>query len=179
MILLVLLLAAVAAAAQKPQESCGGCHGETVKDFLAHPHAQKGLSCVACHGESARHRAAGGNAEPDRVNFPYEIPALCGACHAGKGAATILEEYSASKHGRLVLEQAKVRAPHCGTCHGVHSVRQGKAIETQCRRCHAVLPGACSKAPTRAASVSCAACHSPHAFALRWGHVRDGSDPAH
>ena len=162
--LLLMTLLAGPATAQKQHELCAVCHSDTVKDFLAHPHFQKGLECDACHGESARHRTSEGHAEPDRVAAPAQIPALCGGCHTGKGATSILTEYSKSKHGRLVLEQSKVRAPHCGACHGVHSVRAPKAIEAQCKRCHATLPAACSASPPRAAAVSCAACHKPHTF---------------
>lgn len=160
--LLLPLLAAASLAAQKPHELCAVCHSETAADFLAHPHFQKGLNCDTCHGVSARHRASQGHTEPDRVAVPHEIPALCGGCHTGKQARPILAQYSESKHGRLVLEQSKVRAPHCATCHGVHSVRQGKAVETQCRRCHTSLPASCSYQPPRAAAVACAACHAPH-----------------
>ena len=159
---LLLLAAAVPVAAQKQHELCAVCHTETVRDYLAHPHFQKGLACAACHGESTAHRTSQGHTEPDRVTRPHEIPALCGGCHPGKGPVPILKLYSESKHGRLVLEQSKVRAAHCGTCHGVHSVRQGRATENQCKRCHTTLPASCSAAPPRRTAVSCAACHDPH-----------------
>ncbi|MBI3697437.1 MAG: hypothetical protein HY238_21710 [Acidobacteria bacterium] len=166
--LVILALLALPVAAQKPHELCEVCHTETVKDFLTHPHFQKGLECNLCHGESVKHRTSQGHAEPDRVAPPHEIPALCGGCHTGKGPKTIQAEYAASKHGKLVLEQAKVRAPHCGTCHGVHSVRKGNTVEVQCRKCHAALPASCSAAPPKASvTVSCAACHSPHTLAPR------------
>jgi len=161
---LIFALLAIPLAAQKTHELCGVCHAETVRDFLTHPHSQKGLNCDGCHGPSVQHRTSQGHTEPDRVASPHEIPELCGACHQGKGSTSILAQYSGSKHGRLVLEQSKVRATHCGTCHGVHSVRQGKATEAQCRRCHESLPGHCAAAPKRAASVSCAGCHSPHSL---------------
>jgi len=161
----VILVLALALAPQNPQLLCGVCHSETVKEFLTHAHSQNELSCDVCHGASVRHRASQGNAEPDRVAAPHEIPALCAACHPGKESVPIQAQYAASKHGKLVLEQSKVRAAHCGTCHGVHSRRQGKAMETQCRRCHASLPSSCSNKPVRAAPVACAGCHSPHTLA--------------
>jgi hypothetical protein len=160
----VLLLPAIALAAPKQHELCAVCHSETVKDFLAHPHAQAGMECKACHGESARHRNSEGHAEPDRIAAPAEIPALCGACHLGKGPTPILAEYSQSRHGQILQAQSKIRAPHCGTCHGVHTVRTAKAMEGQCGRCHAQLPAACSATPARVTAVSCEACHAPHLF---------------
>jgi hypothetical protein len=160
----MLLLPAVALPAPKQHELCGVCHNETVKDFLAHPHSQAGMECNACHGESIRHRNSEGHAEPDRVAAPAEIPALCGACHQGKGATPILTEYAQSQHGKILQAQSKIRAPHCGTCHGVHSVRTAKAMEAQCGRCHAQLPAACSVPPPRVTAVSCEACHAPHLF---------------
>ncbi|HYM09152.1 MAG TPA: hypothetical protein VEU62_00395 [Bryobacterales bacterium] len=165
---MLLLLAAMAAplSAQKQHEMCGACHTERVKDFLTHPHFQKGIECDACHGESKAHRTSLGHTEPDKVAAPAEIPALCGGCHPGKEKTTIQAQYLASKHGRLVVENSKVRAPHCGTCHGVHDVRTGKAMERQCRRCHDRLPAACSAAPARQAALVCAACHNPHSLTL-------------
>jgi len=160
----ILLLPVVAAQAPKQHELCAVCHSDTVKDFLAHPHAQAGMECNACHGESLRHRTSEGHAEPDRVAAPAEIPALCGACHLGKSAMPILAEFAESQHGKVLRAQSKIRAPHCGTCHGVHTVRTAKAMEAQCGRCHAQLPAACSAPPPRAAAVSCEGCHAPHWF---------------
>ncbi len=167
--LLVAATPASALRAQKQHELCGVCHSEEAKDFLTHPHFQKGLECNVCHGDSTKHREAEGHTEPDKVAAPAEIPALCGACHTGKGPKSIVAEYSGSTHGKFVLQPSKVRAPHCGTCHGVHARREGKAIETQCRRCHTTLPTSCSGKPPRQAAVSCAACHNPHTLARRTG----------
>ena len=67
-----------------------------------------------------------------------------------------------SKHGQLVLAKAKVRAPHCGTCHGVHSVRTPQGIEAQCKRCHAQLPASCAATPA-STKVPGFLCQLPHA----------------
>ena len=166
--LLALLLSALVFADEKTYDLCKVCHGETVQDFLSHPHSAKGLDCDTCHGESVKHRSSQGHTEPDRIAAPHEVPALCGPCHPGKGSPTIQEQYSASKHGQLVMAKSRVRAPHCGTCHGVHSVREPTGIETQCKRCHAQLPAACAATPASAKSrVSCASCHAPHLFGAR------------
>lgn len=161
--LVALLVLVAPVAAQKQHELCAVCHHQQSKEFLTHPHFRKGVTCNACHGDSVKHRLSEGHAEPDKVAAPAEIPALCGACHTGKGPKTILAQYSASKHGRLVLEQSKVRAPHCGTCHGVHSRREAKGIDAQCKRCHTTLADA---HPKTAASVACASCHNPHTLVV-------------
>ena len=165
--LLVLIFGAPFYGDEKTRDFCKVCHGETVQDFLSHPHSEKGLDCNTCHGESVKHRSSQGHTEPDRVAAPHEVPALCGGCHTGKGSSTI-QQYSSSKHGQLVLAKARVRAPHCGTCHGVHSVRAPQGVEGQCRRCHTQLPASCAVAPASTkARVSCANCHTAHLFAAK------------
>lgn len=158
---------AIAAPAPKQHELCAVCHKEIVEDFVSHPHFKIGMECNACHGESVEHRTSEGHAAPDRVASPAEIPALCGNCHRGKGARPIQAEYLESKHGKLVMAESKTRAPHCGTCHGVHTVRDAKAMEFQCRRCHTQLPAACSGSPAPTAKLNCAGCHTPHVFLAR------------
>ena len=166
--LLVLIFGTSLFADEKTRDFCKVCHGETVQDFLSHPHSEKGLDCDTCHGESVKHRSSQGHTEPDRIAAPHEVPALCGGCHAGKGSSTIQEQYSSSKHGRLVLAKSRVRSPHCGTCHGVHSVRSPQGIEAQCKRCHTQLPASCTvTAASTKARVSCANCHTAHLFAVK------------
>jgi len=143
---------------------CVACHNATVEEFLTHPHAEQGIECSVCHGESLQHVNTDGGSEPDRIAAPHEVPTLCGACHVGEGVDSILTEYSMSQHGKLVLEQSRTRAPNCGTCHGVHQLREWKAIEIRCQRCHTALPAECSQPPLRTAVVSCAGCHTPHSF---------------
>src|SRR5262245_59164717 len=116
---LILSLRGSSFADEKTREFCKVCHTETVQDFLSHPHSEKGLDCDTCHGESVKHRSSQGHTEPDRIAAPHEVPGLCGGCHTGKGSPTILEQYSSSKHGQLVLAKARVRAQHWGTCHRV------------------------------------------------------------
>ncbi len=160
--LILMVMAPQEASAELPV--CVACHSATVDQFFTHPHAEQGIRCNVCHGESLRHAESDGGSEPDRIAAPHEVPGLCGACHVGEGPDPILTEYSASQHGMLVLEQSRTRAPHCGTCHGVHQRREGKAIEIRCKRCHATLPAECSELPAPTATVSCAGCHRPHSF---------------
>jgi len=153
---------------EKARDFCKVCHSEAVQDFLSHPHSEKGLDCDTCHGESVKHRTSQGDTEPDRIAAPHEVAALCGSCHIGKGKTSIQEQYAASKHGQLVLAKARVRAPHCGTCHGVHSVRAPQGVEAQCKRCHSQLPTGCTAAPlSNKSRVSCANCHGAHRFVTK------------
>jgi hypothetical protein len=128
----LLLAMAALGLAQKPHELCSACHSSQVEDFRSHAHFEKGLSCDACHGVSEKHMKATGAAPPDRVAGPDEMPDLCGACHAAEKAG-----YAVTAHAKLVAARAKVRAPHCGTCHGVHNPRPAK---NQCGRCHMEIP---------------------------------------
>src|SRR3954463_15680919 len=124
---LLLLLLSLPLLAQKTQELCSACHAEQVGDFDTHPHSAKGLSCDACHGQSVKHRTTTGEAPPDKVAAPDEVPALCGTCHA-----TEKKEYLATKHGALVIARSATKAANCATCHGVHALRTVKAMQQQC-----------------------------------------------
>lgn len=163
-----------AAGAQPVHEVCASCHTENSADFLTHPHSSAGLSCDICHGKSEAHAQSGGNAEVERVVAAPDVAELCGGCHvtATKGAGAvskgqqIVEVYRSSKHGQLVAERSRTRAPNCGTCHGVHGLRTFRAMETRCKGCHDSLPADCSGAPPDSvqSQVSCARCHQPHQF---------------
>lgn len=148
--ILVMLLAGVAVA-QKAHELCVACHTGPAEEFDTHPHKAKDISCDACHGASVKHREAQGQTPPDRIAGPLEVPALCGACHTGQLAA-----YKPSRHYEALMARvAGKRAPNCVTCHSTHAPRAAAAMETQCKRCHEMLPAACKPA-------GCASCHDPH-----------------
>lgn len=153
-LLLLLLLAQ-----QQPaiHEACRQCHTEAASDVESHPHFAKGVSCASCHGTSEKHRAASGHAAPDRVAVREQVPALCGSCHPAQ-----LKSFAASAHWAKL--QAGEKSPQCATCHGNHSLRSARAIETSCQRCHTELPAACAAAPKAVAKVRCAGCHAIHEF---------------
>jgi cytochrome c3-like protein len=138
---------------QPTHELCSACHTAQVDDFKTHAHFAKGLSCDACHGPSVKHRTTTGNAPPDRVAAPDEVPALCGTCHA-----TQRKDYTQSRHAKLVAERSKVRSANCATCHGVHAARKPAAILTQCARCHSSLPATCNT------QSGCMSCHQKHSM---------------
>jgi hypothetical protein len=160
---LVLLIAvSTAILAQKVHTLCQACHSEQVSDFLKHPHAEKALSCDACHGSSAKHREASGGAPPDKVAGPQEVPALCGGCHSAQ-----LKQFQPSKHSQILAAAGRVRAPNCGTCHGVHAKNMAVQMQARCQRCHTQLPAACKVEPAQANTVRCNECHEPHGMTLR------------
>ncbi|MBM3801213.1 MAG: hypothetical protein FJW26_02755 [Acidimicrobiia bacterium] len=166
--LLTLLFRVTLVAGEKTSDFCKVCHSDTVTDFLSHAHSKNGLDCDTCHGASIKHRSSQGHSEPDQIAAPHEVPALCGACHTGKGSTTIAEQYASSKHGQLVLSKARTRAPHCGSCHGVHGALGPLEILAQCKRCHTKLPESCrARSSAAKASVGCADCHAAHGFAVK------------
>jgi hypothetical protein len=140
-----------AATAQPVHTLCAPCHAEQVADFRMHPHSAKSLSCDACHGASVKHREAAGGAPPDRVAGPQEVPALCGTCHAAQRA-----QFDKSKHAAVLALASRLRAPNCGTCHGVHAKNAAAQIDSRCGRCHMELPPSCKR------DVRCVSCHDKH-----------------
>ena len=151
---LVTLLFVMAVHAQPVHTLCQPCHSEQVQDFLKHPHAAKALSCDACHGTSVKHRDAAGGAPPDKVAGPQEVPALCGGCHPAQKP-----QFDKSQHAKVLAAAGRVRAPGCGTCHGVHGQSTPAQIEVRCTRCHTPLPATCKP--------RCSDCHDVHTAAIR------------
>ena len=124
--------------AQPPtHQQCQQCHTEAASDVESHPHFAKAVSCDACHGKSEKHVAATGHAAPDRVATREQVPPLCGTCHPAQRKA-----YDTSRHSAVL--KAGQKSAHCATCHGNHSLRTTKAIQTSCARCHPKLPDACA-----------------------------------
>lgn len=154
---MTLLLLLVLAQAPTVHEACKQCHTEAAGDVESHPHFAKGVSCDACHGASEKHRAASGHTAPDRVAVREQVPPLCGTCHPSER-----KSYETSRHGAVLKTGEK--SAQCATCHGNHSLRSARAIETSCVRCHASTPAACAAPPKQAAKVRCAGCHAPHGF---------------
>ena len=134
-------------------DPCAPCHNEQIADVAAHKHGAKQVTCVVCHGASEKHRKATGEAPPDRVAAPDEVPALCGGCHAAEN-----KDYLISKHAKLVLEKSKVKSANCATCHGVHAKQKPEA---RCARCHAALPASCKPGAT------CNSCHVRHTMSSK------------
>ncbi len=135
-------------------QTCGGCHGneklavahqipvpEAYQQYLESVHGQgllrSGLlvaaTCADCHGA---HDTLP-NSDPRSRLYPSRIPETCGRCHLG-----VLNEYQASVHGKLPLEQG----PVCTNCHQTHAIQPPR-----------------EKAFQLASVLACADCH-PEAF---------------
>ncbi len=153
------------AAAQRPAESCGGCHLETGDDRLAKPakefaediHAAKGFGCVACHGGDAS--AAGMEAmDPAKgyIGKPVgaQIPQVCGRCHSDPQfmkrynpslRVDQVAEYATSVHGRRLSRFRDPKVATCASCHPAHLIRPPSdpkssvhplRVAETCGRCH-------------------------------------------
>lgn len=131
--------------------TCGTCHGnaeiakkaglpEVYSMYMDSIHGfaltREGLlvaaSCSSCHGSHWILRSTDPKSKTNHAN----IPATCGACHAGPA-----RDYSAGIHGQLV--QAGVNeAPVCINCHTTHQISKVGTPEWQmkttatCGGCH-------------------------------------------
>jgi DnaJ-class molecular chaperone len=130
-------------------------------------------NCSDCHGSHGikPHR------DPASRVFRANVPATCGACHAG-----IQKQYAESVHGRASAA-GDVGAPVCTDCHSAHQIRRTDAppwqldVIRECGTCHAeslktyrdTFHGKVTTLGlTRVAK--CADCHGSHA-------IQPASDP--
>ena len=142
-------------------ELCGGCHADVRRmnpygirtDQLAaywtsghgtalRERAEERVAvCVDCHGT---HDILPSGEPASRTN-PMNIPRKCAACHGDADLmaefdlpALIIDEYSRSVHGRLLLEQGDTGAPTCATCHGNHAAAPPgfATVGAVCGKCH-------------------------------------------
>jgi cytochrome b subunit of formate dehydrogenase len=72
-------------------------------------------SCVDCHGTGAVAHVAPGT--PEAAARRLATPAMCGKCHDEQ-----LEEYSASVHGKAVVDKKDPKAAVCSDCHNSHGI---------------------------------------------------------
>ena len=131
--------------------TCGTCHGnaEAAKKLRApqvyalymdsiHGFAltKEGLlvaaSCSSCHGSHGILSRKDPKSKTNHAN----IPATCGACHAGP-----LEAFSAGIHGKK-LQAGATNGPVCTNCHTAHQITRVGSMEWQmkttatCGGCH-------------------------------------------
>jgi len=117
-------------------ESCKRCHFANYTKTLESIHysvLSKGNTvapvCVDCHGAHYVTR-------PDKPKA--RISQTCKTCHGG-----IYETYSASVHGRALIEQNNPDVPVCTDCHHAHNIEDPRTrtflLKTPelCGRCHA------------------------------------------
>lgn len=131
--------------------TCGACHGnaaiakkaglpEVYSLYMDSIHGfaltQDGLlvaaSCGSCHGS----HGILSSKDPKSMTNHANVPATCGACHAGP-----LQAYSSGIHGQLV-QAGDADAPVCTNCHTTHEIAKVGSTEFQikttatCGGCH-------------------------------------------
>jgi len=136
---------------------CSICHQEQVARFRESVHGQllaKGdpdaPRCITCHGTHGIKTSK----EHDSPTYAANVAATCGRCHGSGGAADrrytgpdkgMVEDYTASIHGRAVQEKGLVVAATCIDCHTAHhelpasdprsTIHRARIADT-CGRCH-------------------------------------------
>jgi hypothetical protein len=131
-------------------------------------------NCSDCHGS---HEIRPHTDRASRV-FPANVPATCGACHAG-----VLAQYAESVHGKAAAKGVST-APVCTDCHSAHQIRRVEGepwqldVIRECGSCHeeslrTYRDTFHGKVTTLGLSriAKCADCHGAHT-------VRAVSDPA-
>jgi hypothetical protein len=131
--------------------TCGACHGnaqmakrvglqEVYSLYMDSIHGfaltQDGLlvaaNCASCHGSHGILSKKDPKSKTNHAN----IPATCGACHAGP-----LKAFSSGIHGQL-LQAGSEDGPVCTDCHTAHEIAKVESAEWQmkttatCGACH-------------------------------------------
>lgn len=133
--------------------TCGTCHGDpelakrhgiavtnVYELYMDSIHgralARSGLlvaaNCSSCHGFHGIRPKEDPASKVHRAN----LPATCGACHAG-----VLAAYSDSVHGKAAME-GKLAAPVCVDCHTAHGIARVETVVwrleiiQECGTCH-------------------------------------------
>ena len=137
---------------------------------------QKVANCVSCHSV----HDIGDAKMPHSTTHPKNIPATCGKCHADADYMAAygintdqLAEYTASVHGRALLEAGDLGAPACNDCHGNHGASPPgvASLSAVCGNCHALQMDLFNNSPHRDAFAAnefpmCETCHGNHAINL-------------
>ena len=121
--------------------------------------------CTDCHGahEVRSHR------DPESPVAPGNQPATCMQCHDNPE----VKRYLQSRHYQA-LQEGRVRAPVCATCHQDHGVvrPRGTAPLALCGRCHVRERGLLAASPhgdsrTLRSMNACVGCHEVHGKEMR------------
>jgi|CZKY01.1.fsa_nt_gi cytochrome b subunit of formate dehydrogenase len=116
----------------KVPETCAQCHKEIAREFNESVHGEAVKSgvrdapvCIDCHGE---HLIVDPKSPASPLNAENVSAQTCGRCHGDPRLALRydlpadrLPSYAGSYHG-LALQEGKVTAANCASCHGVHSI---------------------------------------------------------
>lgn len=133
--------------AQLTQSRCADCHfanptsprQDHLQEWDRSPHGRNGVGCEKCHGGNPAefesflaHRDILPSSNPESKVNRRNLPATCGACHAGPFVA-----FQDSRHYQL-LQSGNRNGPTCSTCHGDNDGRllSPKALASQCNQCH-------------------------------------------
>lgn len=170
---------------------CGGCHAEVGRmrpynlavDQLAlyreSAHGRARLAgderapvCTDCHGNH-RVLAASDSTSPA---FPANLASTCGSCHSDELVtrdddldAEVVHGFTASTHGRALLEEGSGSGPSCAICHDTHgaAVPRNADVDEICGGCHFEIREQLRSGDHRALLAKsdlagCASCHSVH-----------------
>ena len=157
--------------------TCGQCHTDIAKTYLASVHGQamkNGVSgapvCVDCHGE---HLILAPKEQGSLVNASRVSMATCGRCHNDERLALRynlptdrVPSFADSYHG-LAMRGGSQSVANCASCHGVHNI----------------FPSKDARSTVNAANLAktCGNCHAGAGdhFVIGPVHVRISTGPAH
>ena len=157
--------------------TCGQCHADIAKTYLASVHGQAMKSgvvaapvCSDCHGE---HLILGPKEAGSLVNAGRVSMVTCGRCHSDERLALRynlpadrVPSYADSYHG-LAQRGGSQSVANCASCHGVHNI----------------FPSADPRSTVNAANLpkTCGSCHAGAGehFVIGPVHVQTTTGPAH
>jgi len=160
----------------KVPATCAQCHKEIARQFNESVHGEAVKAgvrdapvCIDCHGE---HLIMDPSNPASPLNAENVSVQTCGRCHGDPRLALRydlpadrLPSYAGSYHG-LALQEGKVTAANCASCHGVHDI----------------LPSSDPRSTINAANLrkTCGQCHKGVAeakFTIGPIHVQTGAGP--
>ena len=141
---------------------CGECHAKVYSTYASSVHGEALVNaknrdvpiCIDCHmAHDAR--------DPRAADYRYDIPSMCGNCHASEAIARkyglstdVLKTYLSDFHGSTVSiyreqgagdDQPARPIAVCTDCHGTHDIKSMSALSAgavkalllrKCRQCH-------------------------------------------
>lgn len=166
-------------------KTCGQCHAEISKTYLASIHGQAMQEsvrdapvCTDCHGE---HLILGPKEPQSLVNAARVSSVTCGRCHSDQRLAVRynlpmdrVPSYADSFHGLAIREGSQTVA-NCASCHGVHNIFPSSDprstvnpanLAATCGHCHAGAGQAFAIGPVHV-QISTATAH-PVVKWIRW-----------
>jgi len=173
-------------------ELCGSCHSDTeyvrqyslptdqLEQYKNSVHGKRlyesndpnVATCVDCHGG----HAILGPHDPESTVYAFNVVDTCDRCHGDEKKMKLYDlpwdtakKYRESVHGKRLLLDRDIGAPHCAACHGSHGAAPpgAKEVVNVCGRCHSVVRGYFKQSPHYAAAErgemeECTSCHDHH-----------------